>query len=56
MPLPARQLLFSYEHFKGGAGKCQPHLTIKDDHLYVVLEDDKREITLAKYKISLPEI
>lgn len=32
------------------------HIIIKDDHLYVVLEDDQGEITLAKYKISLPEI
>jgi hypothetical protein len=31
-------------------------ITIKDNHLYVVLEDDEGEITLAKYKISLPEI
>ena len=31
-------------------------IIIKDDHLYVVLEDDQGEITLAKYKISLPEI
>jgi len=31
-------------------------ITIKDDHLYVVLEDDQGEITLAKYEISLPEI
>ena len=30
------------------------HITIKDYHLYVVLEDDQGEITLAKYKISLP--
>ncbi|MFC2146854.1 hypothetical protein ACFLRT_05775, partial [Acidobacteriota bacterium] len=31
-------------------------ITIKDNQLYVVLEDHQGEITIAKYKISLPGI